>query len=483
MIAPTFLWHDYETFGRNPRRDRPAQFAAVRTDNELNIVGEPVELFCRPPHDMLPDPEACLLTGITPQIAQEKGIPEAEFAYVIYQLLGAPGTCGVGYNTIRFDDEVTRFLFYRNLIDPYAREWQNECSRWDLLDVVRTLYALRPEGMNWPTDHENRVSFKLEKLSEVNQLQHIKAHDALSDVYATIALAKKIRLLQPRLFAFCLGLRKKAQVEKILNLFNPQPIIHISGMFPTQQGCLAIVLPLMAHPNNKNEIIVYDLAHDPSELANLSCEEIRHRLFSAQSTLQAQGLTRLPLKSIHLNKSPIVIDNLKVLRPQDQEKWQIDLLRCYQHAEYLLAQPQLKEILCTVYTPPSFQKIDIDEALYKGFIHANDRKVLDHLRTLTPQRLSQERYSFIDTSLFELVLRYRARNWPHTLSEEENIQWETLKKARLIEGIEGYTNLDTYLAQLDSLLHTTELNTQQITILNALSLWAKSIVSFNFLDS
>lgn len=483
MIEPTFLWHDYETFGPNPRRDRPAQFAALRTDAELNIVGEPIELFCHPPTDMLPDPEACLLTGITPQLAQEKGIPEAEFAYAIYQVLSSPGTCGVGYNTIRFDDEVTRFLFYRNLIDPYAREWQNECSRWDLLDVVRTLYALRPEGLVWPKNDEGKVSFKLEKLTEANDLLHLKAHDALSDVYATIALAKKIRLLQPRLFSFCFGLRKKANVEKTLNLFNPQPIIHISGMYSAQQGCMAIVLPLMAHPNNKNEIIVYDLAHDPSELLDLTCEEIRHRLFSTQSILQEQGLTRLPLKSIHLNKSPIVIHNLKTLRPEDQEKWQIDLLRCNRHAEYLLGKSQLKETLSAVYAPIYSQEMDIDESLYKGFIHANDRRVLDHLRTLHPQHLSQEKYSFVDPSLLELVLRYRARNWPHTLNAEEHIQWETLKKARLIEGVEGYINLDNYLAQLDTLFQTQELNAQKTTILNALSVWAESIVSFHCVDS
>ena len=125
MSNHTFLWHDYETFGAVPRRDRPAQFAAIRTDAELNEIGEPIMLFCQPAHDYLPDPVACLITGITPPQALQQGVPEHRFAATVEKAFSEPGTIGVGYNTIRFDDEVTRVLFWRNLIDPYAREWQN----------------------------------------------------------------------------------------------------------------------------------------------------------------------------------------------------------------------------------------------------------------------------------------------------------------------------------------------------------------------
>ena len=137
VAPPTFFWHDYETFGRVPRRDRPAQFAGVRTDAELNEIEAPLSIFCQPAPDMLPDPESVLLTGITPQQALREGVPEHEFAARVESELAREGTVGVGYNSIRFDDEVTRHLFWRNLIDPYGREWQNSCGRWDLLDVVQ----------------------------------------------------------------------------------------------------------------------------------------------------------------------------------------------------------------------------------------------------------------------------------------------------------------------------------------------------------
>ena len=174
----TFFWHDYETFGAVPRRDRPSQFAGIRTDMDLNEVGEPVMLFCQPAPDYLPSPQACLITGITPQQCLEQGVPEHEFAAVVEAELGRPGTIGVGYNTIRFDDEVTRYMLWRNLRDPYAREWQNGCGRWDLLDVVRMVYALRPEGITWPTKEDGTVSFKLEDLARANGILHESAHDA-----------------------------------------------------------------------------------------------------------------------------------------------------------------------------------------------------------------------------------------------------------------------------------------------------------------
>ena len=205
MTAHTFLWHDYETFGAVPRRDRPAQFAAIRTDAELNEIGEPIMLYCQPAPDYLPDPQACLITGITPQQCLERGVPEHEFAARSRRRSAQPGTIGVGYNTIRFDDEVTRFLFWRNLIDPYAREWQNDCGRWDLLDVVRMTYALRPDGIEWPRATTAARASGSKHLTRANGLVHEAAHDALSDVRATIALARLIRQRQPKLFDFCLG--------------------------------------------------------------------------------------------------------------------------------------------------------------------------------------------------------------------------------------------------------------------------------------
>ena len=191
-FANTFLWHDYETFGINPRLDRPAQFAAIRTDSDLNVIGEPIMLYCQPAPDYLPDPASCLITGITPQVCLERGIPEHEFAAQIEAALAQPGTIGVGYNTIRFDDEFTRFMLWRNLRDPYAREWQNNCGRWDLLDVVRTAYALRPAGVNWPMKEISEE--ELQKINSVisNNATNIVASQAMNTPDTGLFYAYKV---------------------------------------------------------------------------------------------------------------------------------------------------------------------------------------------------------------------------------------------------------------------------------------------------
>ncbi|MBY0544957.1 MAG: exodeoxyribonuclease I, partial [Gammaproteobacteria bacterium] len=283
----TFLWHDYETFGKVARSDRPAQFAAIRTDMDLNEIEKPIMWYCKPTPDVLPSIEACLITGITPQHCLEHGVIEREFALHIERELAKEQTIGVGFNSIRFDDEVTRHLFWRNLIDPYAREWQNGCGRWDLMDVVRALYAFLPESINWLQNEDDVVSFKLESLSKANHLSHDQAHDALSDVRATIALAKLIKTTQPKFFNFCLNLRDKKNVR--MQLQEKRPVLHVSSMYGVQRAHLAVVWPLAEHPTNKNEVIVWDLAEDPSILANLTGEEIKARVFTKEN--------RLPIKT------------------------------------------------------------------------------------------------------------------------------------------------------------------------------------------
>ncbi|MEJ6004470.1 exodeoxyribonuclease I [Paucibacter sp. AS339] len=454
MNEMTFFWHDYETFGRVPRRDRPAQFAGLRTDADLNEIGEAVMLYCQPAPDFLPDPEACLLTGILPQSCLEQGVAEHQFAAAIEAALAEPGTVGVGYNSIRFDDEVTRHLFWRNLIDPYAREWQNECGRWDILDVVRCAYALRPEGIQWPTHEDGRPSFKLEHLTVANGLVHEAAHDALSDVRATIALARLLKTAQPKLFEFCLKLRKKDAVWAEIGV--GRPFLHISGMYGPERGCLALVWPLAPHPSNKNELIVWDLACDPTELLTLNAAEIRARLFVKQEDLP-EGQSRLPIKTIHINKSPVVIGNLKTLSPAMAERWGLDLAQGMQHAQTLMERGRLLDGLWgDVFKrdKPSAAP-DVDEDLYGGFIGPDDRRALQRLRAMSPEQMAQRaaegRLVFADARLDELVFRFRARNWPDSLSDTEQQRWQAHCGARLHEGEGGAQTLAAFFDQIDQL--------------------------------
>jgi len=466
MKPHTFLWHDYETFGAKARLDRPAQFGAVRTDAELNPIGAPLMFYCRPAPDYLPDPESCLITGITPQQCLQHGLPEHEFAQRIEAELGQPGTVGVGFNSIRFDDEFTRFMLWRNLLDPYAREWKNGCGRWDLLDVLRLCYALRPEGLQWPLKADGRPSFKLEDLARANGIEHGAAHDALSDVHATLGLARLLRERQPRLFDFAFGLHKKEQVAHELGLpttpQRAQPFLHVSGFFPPERGCLGLMWPLASHPSNRNELLAWDLAHDPAELATLNAAEVRARLFVRQEELPA-GVKRLPLKSVHLNKSPMVVGNLKTLRPELAQRWGIDLEQGLRHAERAALLPDLSALWSAVYernggtqaaqtaAQASATQSDPEQDLYGGFVGDADRLRLLELRQRPPGDPAWTRTQFEDPRLSELVWRYRARSFPDLLSADEQARWRAHCQARLLHGLGGALTLERQMARIDEL--------------------------------
>jgi exodeoxyribonuclease-1 len=473
MQNHTFLWHDYETFGSNPRRDRPAQFAAIRTDANLNEIGAPMMWYCQPAPDFLPEPQACLITGITPQYCLEHGIPEYQFAQHINHELAKTGTIGVGYNTIRFDDEFTRFMLWRNLLDPYAREWQNQCGRWDILDMLRTTYALRPDGIVWPKNDEGKVSFKLEHLCAANGLVHEAAHDALSDVRATIALAKLVKQTHPKLFDFCFSLHKKDNVAAEIGLPEQRPFLHISGMVPVENGCMYIAWPLAVHPTNKNEIIVWNLAHDPRELLGMNAKSIRLRMFTKAEDLP-EGVGRLPIKSIHLNKSPIVIRNLKTLQPEKAQQWNISIEMALQNAKHALELPDLNAIWQEVFQHKSDETPDVDQDLYNGFIGNADRRILQSLTTYSGEKLAKTKTSFQDIRLEELVFRYRARNFPSTLTEEEIQHWNTLRANRFFDGHAKALTVDNYFAEIDRLSETASERDEEI--LAALYDYAEQIV-------
>ncbi|GAB6067356.1 exodeoxyribonuclease I [Methylothermus subterraneus] len=474
-MSPTLYWYDYETFGADPVRDRPAQFAGWRTDLDLNPVGEPLVLYCRPADDFLPQPRACLLTGITPQLARAKGLPEAEFIGRIRAEFCQPNTCVAGYNTIRFDDEVTRHCLYRNLFDPYAHEWQGGNSRWDLIDVMRLTYALRPEGIVWPQRADGAVSFKLDQLAAANGIDHLGAHDALADVRATIELARLLRARRPKIYAYCFNHRRKADALRFLDLEAMQPVLHVSEKYPACRGCLAMVAPIGADPNNPNGVIVYDLSVDPEPFLTCDVEALRARLFTPKEQLP-EGSVRLPLKTVRVNRCPVLAP-VAALRPEDAERLAIDTARCLRHLKVLRRHRDLlRARLAALFKPPE-AIADPDLMLYRGgFFSASDRARLDAIRQLPPERLRELALEFDDPRLPEMVFRYRARNWPQTLSAEERRRWDEFRLKRLTRPESGASIVwSQYLQELRALARS-EADPSRLEILKALEAYAREIL-------
>lgn len=444
----SLYWHDYETWGVDPSVDRPCQFAGVRTDENLNLIGDPLVIYCQPPDDVLPHPEACLVTGIAPQVAQQEGLLESEFIKCIHQELAAPGTCGVGYNSLRFDDEVTRYTLYRNFYDPYEREWRNGNGRWDLIDTVRLCYALRPEGMEWPII-DGRPSFRLEHLTAANGISHQGAHDAYSDVAATIDLARLVRRVQPALYQHVYTHKHKSKVIDVAAVHQRKPLLHVSAKFSAEHGCLGLVMPLAMHPTNKNAIIVYDLAQDPADLIRLDAEAIAARVFTAQSDLP-EGQSRIPLKLVHLNKCPILLTP-KLLDSARAQRLNINLEACQKHWQALMQQDLASKVQTAMSLGGFAPRQDPERQLYDGFISDQDKALAAQVRAANGAILGTANFVFTDARLQEMLLRYKARNFPESLSEVERHQWHEFCRQRLQDGELGVQSIAQVRARIQEL--------------------------------
>jgi exodeoxyribonuclease-1 len=472
----TLYWHDYETFGTDPGRDRPAQFAGLRTDPDLNPIGQPLVIYCKPAGDMLPHPEACLITGITPQRALEKGAPEADFIRQIHDELSQPGTCGAGYNSIRFDDEVTRYTLYRNFFEPYAREWQNGNSRWDIIDLLRACYALRPEGITWPKHPDGKPSFRLEDLTAANNIGHESAHDALSDVQATIALARLVKTKQPRLYDYAFKLRSKKEVLPLLNVRDKQAMVHTSSKYPSEHGCTSVVVPVALHPTNKNGIVAYDLRYSPEELLTMNADTIRERLFTRTEDLP-DGAERVHLKTVHINKCPFIAP-LSTLTTQAAERLHIDLASVEKNLAIIRNAKDLENRIQQALSAHEFENNgDPDTGLYSGFFSDTDRERIATVRRTAPEMLGTLQLSFEDARLPELFFRYRARNWPHTLNPEERQRWEEYRIARLTRKDGGSAiTLEEYEARLRVLAENENFGEREMGILEELAEYGAAIL-------
>ena len=459
------------------------QFAGLRTDANLNVIGEPLVIYARPAKDVLPHPMACLITGISPQKALEEGLPEHEFIRLIHEQFTVPGTCGVGYNSLRFDDEVSRFTLYRNFYDPYGREWQNGNSRWDIIDLLRTAYALRPEGISWPMREDGLPSFRLEQLTAANGISHESAHDALSDVYATIAMARLVKEKQPKLYDYVLKNKDKRSVLAQLDIRAMKPVLHVSGMFGAARHNIGLVVPLAVHPVNKNEVICYDLSADPQGVIKLPAQQIQDVLYTKTDKLP-EGVQRPGLKSIHINKCPVIVP-AKMADPAIAKRLGIDGQECRKHLtalrEYRAIDPVVfNSKIQTVYTGHKFpEQTDPDRMLYSGgFFSDSDRRVMDRLRNSSPEELASTSFPFEDARLPEMLFRYRARNFPQSLSDEESAQWEEYRFGYLTDPEMGASIcMEDFQEEIESRLGGADLSDAHRKLLQQLLEYGDSLLS------
>ena len=467
-MAQTFFFYDLETSGLNPRQDRIMQFAGQRTDMNLKPIGEPYNLLVTLNDDKLPSPDALMVTGITPQKTVEEGYSEAQFARMLSEEIFMPDTVAVGFNNVRFDDEFIRHLLWRNFYDPYEWSWKDGRSRWDLLDVVRLTRALRPEGINWPLDDKGEPSNRLELITSANGIAHENAHDALADVTALIAVTKLIKQKQPQLYDYLLKMRDKKVVQQLVNVDDKKPFVYASGRYDKEFAKTTVAFPLTTSRNGG--VVVYDLRYDPTPFVGLSAESLSAKLFASWEERQAEDFVKLPVKELQYNRCPAVAP-LGVLEQGDGwQKISLDAETIQKHQNILLKHPDFAEKLRSIFeNKPAFKKLPDPEAqLYDGFLNDRDRLRVKAVRNADERELADFHPEFQDERLTPLLLHYKARNFPRSLSEDDLAQWGIWRAQHLQAQLPGF------MASLQRLASTA--TDEQQFILQELQLWAEAVL-------
>ncbi len=470
-MSQTFFFYDLETSGLNPRQDRIMQFAGQRTDPELNPIGEPYNILVKLNDDTLPAPDALMVTGITPQQTQADGLTEAEFARLLVDEIFTEDTITIGFNNIHFDDEFIRTLFWRTFNDPYEWSWRDGRGRWDLLDAVRMTRALRPDGIEWPVVDGKEVN-KLELITKQNGIDHFKAHDALSDVEALIAVTKLIKEKQPQLYAHLFAIKDKKKVAELVNLDDKKPFVYVSGSLDSTYHKATVAFPLTTGRNGN--VIVYDLRYDPTPLLERTPKELAKSMFAKWEERQKEDFVKLPVKELAYNRAPAVAPLGVLERENGWERIGLDLATIEKHQKILLSSPAFAENVRSLYEGrPEFPKeYDPEGQLYDGFVPDVDKLRIEKVRHADANALADLHPEFTDERLNGLLLHYKARNYPQSLAEDEVGAWEEWRAARIKK------QLPDFVERLQKLAATHATDDSKQYILQELQLWAESIVPF-----
>lgn len=482
-MSQTLFFYDLETSGISPAYSRAMQFGGIRTDLDLNPLAAPVSWLVQVPEDVLPEPEAILVHGITPQKTLADGLTEREFAQKLVKEVFIPDTIAVGFNNVRFDDEFIRHILWRNFYDPYEWHWQSGRSRWDLLDLTRMTRALRPKGLNWPNDSEGVATNRLEALAEANGFKIAKAHDAQEDILATLELARRLKAAQPKLYDFLFKNRDKNSVAKIISSAQPlkTPFVYTSGAYPSEHSKTTMAVVLGAHPTDSGSVLVYDLRHNPKPFSGLSAKDLTGLLFLTRE--QRQETAPLPVKKLSLNRVPAVAP-LGVLDEAAQKRIGLNLKTAQHNLKLLQADDGFYQRVAEAFDlrEPLPKRQDPEGQLYDGFLNDKDKALTKQVSSAAPGKLADWQPDFIDERLPVLYLRYKARNLPFTLSQDEKIAWESWRTQKLIKGVDSSLTLSKFAERLAKIAQSTRTKDQQF-LLEELKLYAESIAPLQLFDS
>ncbi|HUC95971.1 MAG TPA: exodeoxyribonuclease I [Candidatus Saccharimonadia bacterium] len=471
-MSSSYLFYDLETSGLNPAEDRIMQFAGIRTDKKLNIIGEPFDFLIKLSSDVLPSIDAILITGITPQMAISNGLSEAEFLDIFHSQIALPETVFVGYNSVAFDDEFIRYMNFRNFYDPYEWHYLDGKRRMDLLDVVRATRALRPSDVNWPVDSKGKPTNSLGAITKANNIEHTTAHSALGDVKALVQVATLICQKQPKLFDYMVkNMSDKTAATKLLS--SNKPALYTFGWYPDEFNKTTAVI-YIATTQAKSQL-VFDLRQSPKNFA----EKNEDSLYNDYLNQKSSDLP-FPLFNIKSNRCPALAP-INVLDKDSQIRIKLDMKTIETNLEiFNKFKSQIIKKAKVVFkkiddSRQNKNNISVDSNLYQSFIPDQDKLNLKKFRSIPSSEIASGKKYFKDERLNKLILLYKAHNYPRALTSEESTMYESYRNQKLFGG--GLdSQLNKFLLKLQELSQLENSSKTQRYILEELKLYAESIL-------
>jgi len=408
-MQPTYLFYDTETSGLNKCFDQILQFAAIRTDLNLSEL-ERYHFWIKLNPDTVPTPRAVLTHQISLNQLATQGLCEYEAIKSIHELFNTPLTISVGYNNLGFDDEMLRFAFYRNLLPPYTHQYANGCGRLDLYPMTLLYYLFQPEILTWP-QIDNQPTFKLEHLSRTNQLisSTAQAHDAITDVKATLMLAQRLQSKTAMWSYICDYFNKTIDNNRINNLNIALQIDDISypvailndGRLGAKNNYQTLVLGLGRSNHYKNQTLWLPL--DNTKLVQLRTEPTNNKAKSEVKIELIPGLTIADNE----NYKKMITTNTNIYRkkmgepplllPANENGQKRFLRHITQERQNLVAanliwlknHPQILHAITTHYREykyPEIPNLDLDASLYANDFPNHDEqrwRVVFHHATIS----------------------------------------------------------------------------------------------------
>ncbi len=456
----SYLFYDIETSGLNKCFDQALQFAAIRTDLELNEL-ERHEILIKLNPDTVPSPQAILVHQLTFE-QLKTGMCEYEAMLEIHRLFNTPGTITVGYNTLGFDDELLRFSFYRNLLTPYTHQYANNCGRMDLYPITVMYYLFQPDGITWPKIAE-KITLKLEHLNSHNELVSGKAHDAMTDVTAALALARLLRKTRKMWDYLCGYFNKKIALERLANLTfvfsGYRQALLFDGSFGGEKFYQCPVLDLGMHNHYTNQSLWLQL--DSPHLAETTLDSIAKTTFVYRKRFAEQPLL-LPLskrfdKYLSDNRRKLIASNVDWLQRNPQILGEI--IRYHKEYKY-----------------PEVLNLDVDAALYQnGFLKDTELQLCNRFHLASLSEKVELIKHFTNPNLRIQAIRILGRNYPEALSANYRQEFVNyLNKIRSGGVVMDYRNSvhaspKVVLAEIKQLQEMGNLNTFQFNLLEELS--------------